>query len=139
MKRYSYTTTTALRPEQLYRAVADINRWPQWDSELEAASHDGRLEAGSPFMLKPKGGPKVSMTIERAEEPSCFVDISHLPLAKMRTSHRFTAEPGGTRVDIGIEIWGPLAFLWDWIVARKMAAGTAEQTRAFFAHAETLP
>lgn len=139
MKRYSYTTTTTLRPEQLYRAVSDINRWPQWDSELEATSHIGRVEAGSPFMLKPKGGPKVSMTIERAEEPTCFVDISHLPLAKMRTSHHFTAEPGGTRVDINIEIWGPLAVLWDRIVARKVAAGTAEQTRAFFAHAETLP
>jgi hypothetical protein len=139
MKRYSYTTLTMLTPQQLYRAVADINRWPDWDSELEATSHDGRLEAGTPFMLKPKGGPKVSMTIEKAEEPCCFVDIAHLPLAKMRTSHRFTAEPSGTRIDITIEIRGPLALLWDRVVARKLAAGTAGQTRAFLAHVETMP
>jgi hypothetical protein len=82
MKRYTFTTLTMLTPQRLYRAVTDISRWPDWDSELEATSHDGRLEAGAPFMLKPKGGPKVSMTIEKAEEPCCFVDIAHLPLAE---------------------------------------------------------
>lgn len=138
MKRYSYTTKTALAPSQLYRAVSDIARWPLWDSELEATSHDGRLEPGAAFTLKPKGGPKVSMTIERAEAPHCFADVAHLPLAKMRTSHRFTSEAGGTRVDVTIEIWGALAFLWDRIVARKLAAGTAQQVRAFLAYAETL-
>lgn len=138
MKRYSYTTTTRLTPQQLYRAISDIRRWPLWDSELETTVHDGRLEAGTRFTLKPRGGPKVSMTIERAEAPGRFVDLSHLPLAKMRTAHWFTAEPSGTRVDITIEIWGPLAFLWDRIVARKLAAGVAEQTGAFLAYAGTL-
>lgn len=139
MKRYSYTTMTALPPQRLYHAITDINRWPVWDGELEATAHDGRLEAGAAFMLKPKGGPKVSMTIETAQFPARFIDISHLPMAKMRTSHSFTPEAAGTRVDITIEIWGPLAFLWDRVIVRKLAAGTAGQTRAFLAYAEKLP
>ena len=79
MKTYSYTTTTNLPAQKLYAAISDIARWPEWDKDIEATS----IEAGARFTLKPKGGPKVAMEIVEAIEPSRFVDLSHLPLAKM--------------------------------------------------------
>jgi hypothetical protein len=57
----------------------------------------------------------------------------------MRTSHFFTPDAAGTRVDVRIEVWGPLGFLWDRVVARKQAAGVADQTRAFLAFAASRP
>ena len=38
-----------------------------------------------------------------------------------------------------IEVFGPLAFLWDRIVARKLAADCEQQTRAFVAAAQERP
>ena len=42
----------------------------------------------------------------------------------------------GTKIRITIEVCGALAFLRDRLVARKEAAGAAEQTRAFVRFAE---
>jgi hypothetical protein len=136
MRRYSYETETAVSAETLFRAKTDIAHWPDWDSELETTSFDAPLRAGSPFMLKPKGGPKVAMRIEQVEEPRRFVDLAYLPLAKMRTSTELLPCASGTRIRVVIEVFGPLAFLWDRIVARKLAADCEHQTRQFVAAAE---
>jgi Polyketide cyclase / dehydrase and lipid transport len=139
MRRYSYETNTAVSADRLFRAKTDIQHWPDWDDELEATAFDAPLAAGSPFMLKPKGGPKVSMRIEEVEAPRRFVDMALLPLAKMRTSTEFLPSADGTRIHIVIEVFGPLAFLWDRIVARKLAADCEQQTRAFIVAAERRP
>jgi hypothetical protein len=141
MRRYSYETETAVSADKLFRAKADIARWPDWDSELETTRLDAPLRAGSPFMLKPKGGPKVAMRIEEVESPRRFVDLAFLPWAKMRTSTEFlpSASGTGTRIRVVIEVFGPLAFLWDRIVARKLAADCEQQTRAFVAAAQERP
>lgn len=139
MRRYSYETNTAVSADRLFRAKTDILHWSEWDSELEATALDAPLAAGSPFMLKPKGGPKVSMRIEEVDAPRRFVDMALLPLAKMRTSTEFLPSADGTRIRIVIEVFGPLAFLWDRIVARKLAADCEQQTRAFIVAAERRP
>ena len=136
MRRYSYETNTAVSADKLFRAKTDICHWPEWDSELEATALDAPLAAGSPFMLKPKGGPKVSMRIEEVDAPRRFVDIALLPLAKMRTSTEFLPSGSGTRIRVVIEVFGPLAFFWDRVVARKLAADCEQQTQAFIAAAD---
>ncbi len=35
MRRYCYETKSDLPPELLYRTIADIKRWPEWDDEIE--------------------------------------------------------------------------------------------------------
>ncbi|MBV1702868.1 MAG: SRPBCC family protein [Hyphomicrobiales bacterium] len=139
MKTYTYTTTTHVPAAKLFRAIADIANWPKWDSDLESTQHNGGLEAGARFMLKPKGGPKVKMEIIEAIAPTHFDDLAHLPLAKMRTSHHFAQSAGQTRIDVKIEVWGCLSFFWDRVVARQQAASTPEQTRRFIAYAEAQP
>jgi len=139
MRRYSYETDTAVSAEKLFRAKTDIRHWPEWDDELEATLLDAPLAAGSPFMLKPKGGPKVSMRIEHMEAPRRFVDLALLPLAKMRTSTEFLPSGSGTRIRVIIEVFGPLAFFWDRVVARRLAADCEQQTQAFIAAAERRP
>lgn len=119
----------------LCRAITDINQWPAWDKDLEATTHDGKLATGSPFLLRPRGGPQVAMEIVEATAPRRLVDLAHMPLAKMRATHVFRSMAAGARFDVTIEVWGILGFLWDGIVARKQAAGAPEQTRAFIAYA----
>ena len=139
MKTYRFDSVTRVPADCLFATIADIRHWPAWDAELESTEHDGSLAGGSRFWLKPRGGPRVRMEIVDATAPGRFVDLCHLPLAKMRTSHVFEPVPEGTRLRITIEVWGPLGFLWDRIVARKLADGLAAQAAAFVAHAAARP
>jgi ligand-binding SRPBCC domain-containing protein len=136
MKTYRHETTTTLPAHALYRAITAIERWPEWDHELERTEHTGATAAGSPFMLQPKGGPRVKMEITAADESRRFADMAHLPLAKMRTDHVFEEKNGETRMILTIAVSGPLAFLWDRLIARKQAAGAEGHARAFFVFAE---
>lgn len=139
MRRYAYEIVVSTAPEKLFAAITNISKWPTWDRELESTVHDGSLTKGARFALKPRGGPKVAMTIESVEAPFVFADIAHLPLAKMRTRHEFVKVQEGTSIRVTIEVFGPLGFLWDRLVARKQAAGFAEQTQAFARFAAGVP
>ena len=139
MRRHVYQTRCSTDPERLYRALADIRRWPDWDGDLEWTRIDGPVATGARFSLKPRGGPKVAMRIEAAQAPHRFVDVASLPLARMRTVHEFAAGERETLVTIVIEVFGPLAFLWDRLVARKQTAGTPGQTQRLIAFAEARP
>ena len=136
MKTYRYETTTRLPSKALFSAISAVERWPEWDSELQWTKTQGVIRTGAAFTLKPAGGPKVAMEVIAAEEPRRFGDVAHLPLAKLFTEHVFEERDGATRVAITIRVSGPLGFLWDRMVARKQADGAAEQTRAFLAFAE---
>ena len=126
-------------PTRLYRTLADIRRWPEWDGGLEWTRIEVPAAAGAAFTLKPRGGPEVPMQVEAAEAPHRFVDIARLPLARMRTVHEFGTGDGETLVTVAIEVFGPLAFLWDRLVARKQAQDAPDQTQWLIAFAETQP
>jgi hypothetical protein len=138
MRRHVYEVVVLTTPEVLWSAIADVRRWPDWDAELENTRVTGTIVPGSRFTLKPRGGPVVKMSVEAMEASRRFVDVAHLPLAKMRVSHEFERQPAGTRIRITIEVRGVLAFLWDRLVARKLAEGSAVQMQAFVRFAERL-
>jgi hypothetical protein len=138
MRRYTYETRCSTAPDRLYRAITDIGRWPEWGGDLEWAKIEAPATRGAPFTLKPKGGPAVAMLVEEAAPPGRFIDLAKLPLARMRTSHEFKLVGHETLITIVIEVFGPLAFLWDRIIARQQATDTPRQTQRLIAFAEAL-
>jgi hypothetical protein len=138
MKRYVDETLVDASAEQLYRALIDVARWPEWDDELERVSIAGEAAAGAAFVLRPRGGPNVRMKIVSADRPRCFVDCALLPLARIQTTHELRPQGGGTLVRSVIEISGPLGFLWDRLVARKLADGAHAQTVRLGRYASAL-
>jgi len=135
MRRYSYETVTNLPPEQLYRAFADVQSWPQWDDGIEAIILEGPANEGSEFALVPRGRPAVKLKVEAMVEPYRFIDVAYLPLAQMRTEHSFIPTPRGTLVRSTVEIRGLLAKFWDRTLCATYAEGAAHQTRRFLAFA----
>ena len=130
--RHTHETIVDASPEQLFAAITNLRRWPEWDAELVFNEPDGTpLAPGSRFTLKPKGGPKVAMQVADLEDPRRFADVALLPLGRIRTTHEFTPTADGTQVRVSIETTGWLAFLWERLVARKLAGGTPHQTRVF--------
>jgi hypothetical protein len=135
MKRYVDETFVAAAAEPIYRALLDVARWPEWDDELDRVTIASPAVAGALFTLRPKGGPNVRMKIVAAEPARRFVDCALLPLARIETAHELLPQPGGTLVRSVIMVSGPLGFLWDRLVARKLAEGAHAQTLRLGAHA----
>ena len=134
MWQSQYEITTDLTPVALYRAIADINTWSKWDSGLEYTHLEGPAKPGAPFVLKPRGGPKVKMTIDELR-PHVLVDTAHLLGAKMRTTHEYKASGGRTTIHFRVEVWGPLGFFWRKVVGEGQIKGAPAQLAAFVAYA----
>lgn len=131
MHRYLHKTTTDLPPALLYDAITAIQRWPEWDDTITAAVLKAPVFHGARFTVKPKAGFNRAMMIETADQPDRFVDVAMLVFARVRTARDFTLTNEGTVVSTVIEIWGPLAFLWDRLTARKQAARIHVLTERF--------
>ena len=134
MWKAQYEMTTDVAPAALYGAIADVNNWSKWDTGLEYTRLEGDVKPGAAFVLKPKGGPKVQMTIDEMR-PHVLVDTAHLLGAKMRTTHEYVATGEHTTIRFAIEVSGPLGFFWRKIVGENQIKGAPAQLTAFVAYA----
>ncbi len=133
----TFETSTDVEAVKLFDALADINNWKTWDDGLEYTTIAVSPQAGADFVLKPKGGPKTRMSIERFSRPAIFSDVAHLPLGKMRTTHEFSTVGGRTIIRLTVDVWGVLGFLWRRVIAQKQIETAPQQTEAFIAYTRT--
>ncbi len=140
MWKSQYETITDVSQDQLFSALQDIQNWKEWDDEIEWAQKELQepIQKGTCFILKPKGGPKVRLSIEEFSPPSLFVDIAYLPLAKMRTTHEFLQSGPHTIIRFTIEIWGVLGFLWRKFLGEKQIQSAPKQIASFIQYAKRL-
>jgi len=129
-----FQTTTDVPAEYLYCALTNFNAWNQWDDGIEYTELLGDAKAGSEFTLKPKGGPAVKIVIEKMW-PYEVIDVAHLPLAKMRTIHKYERVGDATHIYMELQIWGPLGFLWRKIIGENQMKDAAAQTEALIEYA----
>src|SRR4051812_29205841 len=99
-----------LKKEDVWSAWADVNNWNQWDKDTEFAKITEPFQAGSKFVLKPKGGPKVNIQILKTEPLKGFTDMTKFPLAKMYDVHEIEETPEGLKLVSIIRIEGPLSW-----------------------------
>ena len=134
MWQATFTATTDVPAENLYRAITDFNAWSRWDHGIEYTQLLGEAKTGGAFMLKPKGGPAVKITIEKMW-PFEVIDVAHLPLAKMRTVHKYVRVGDTTHIQMDVQIWGLLGFVWRKIIGENQMKDAGIQTKAFIEYA----
>ncbi|MEO7049706.1 MAG: hypothetical protein ABI091_30665 [Ferruginibacter sp.] len=132
------TTTKEVTKEQIWIILTDINKWKEWDKDLEWAALEGEAKLNSIFFLKPKGGPKIKLTISQFDKANIFEDISHLPFAKMQTTHTLIQTNEGLKIQVDIKIFGLLTFLWSKIIGQKQIEGGLNQTNQLIKKAKEL-
>jgi hypothetical protein len=123
-------------PSAIFDRWADVATWPQWNTDTEWVRLDGAFTQGGTGVLKPKGGPKVKFVIEKLTE-SEFVDVSRLVGARLTFSHLVTPTPDGSVVDVAITMSGPLAWLWNRILGKGLAASVQPDLEALARAAES--
>ncbi len=122
--------------EQIWDVWADINRWHEWDADIEYARTSQEFKKGCQFELKPKKGPKVTIKIIECEPKRSFTDLTRFPFAKMYGRHEVeNIGPGKIRLTTTMTVKGPLTFLWRKLVAQKIADALPEDTARLVAAA----
>jgi hypothetical protein len=136
MWKFDYETETDVSIDKLWNVMGDIERWHTWDNEIQYCKLHGKVAKGESYTMKPKFAPKVKMTIEEHQAPNLHVDLTHLPLGRMRIQHIFTQKGDKTVIQIKVEIWGALGFLWQKFIGEKVASGMEANVNAFIRAAD---
>ncbi len=136
-KTYSITSKDVTK-EQMWKLFADVNNWHKWDTGIEYAKMEGKFEKGNSFILKPKGGPKVNITLIETQPTSKFVDLTKFPLAKMTGCHTFEETKDGLKITTTMTVTGPLGFLWRKLVAQNIVDALPFEMAAQIKYASRL-
>lgn len=119
-----------VKKEDIWRLWADVNNWPMWDNELDYCKMDSDFAQGNQFVLKPKGGPKVKITLSEVIFNEKFTDYCKFVGATMFDSHELVTIPEGLRITNTITVTGLLNFIWVKLVANNVALSIPKQMDA---------
>ena len=114
--------------EAIWQAWANVTDWPSWDRSLESCEMTEPFASGASFLLKPKAGPKVRITLIDVQTNIAFSDQCKFLGAVMHDSHEVAETVDGVKVTNTISMTGPLSFLWWHLVGKKVSKSIAEQT-----------
>src|SRR5436305_8134793 len=109
------TVTSSAPASAFFARWADMATWPEWNVDTEWVRLDGPFVEGATGVLKPKGGPKVKFAITTLTD-SRFVDVSRLVGARLTFAHTIAPTENGCRVDVQVDLDGPLAPVWNLIL-----------------------
>ena len=136
-KNYS-TETKEVSREQIWTVLTAVDKWNEWDQDIEWTELKGESKLNAEFFLKPKGGPKTKLTIIQFDKPNVFADVAHLPLAKMQTIHTLTQNSKGIKINVEVMITGFLTFFWSKVIGQKQIDGGIQQTQKLIEKAKTI-
>jgi|1185.fasta_scaffold131510_2 hypothetical protein len=124
------TTVKGLDIDKLWTVWSDVDRWHEWQPDLEFAKLNGPFATGSTFTLRPKGGPTVQIELLAVDPGRRFTDLTRFPLGRMYGDHVFVVRGDEIEIQTTVRVEGPLRVLWVKLVAdgvaRKLAAQTEE-------------
>ncbi len=132
-----HTVKTTASPQDIWNIWQDVVKWNTWDHGIQYSTIDGPFQEGTTGTLKPKGGPLVHTKLTRVEPLKLFVDESKLPFARIIVSHYLHESEGCTQVTHQIEMDGPLAFVFAFLIGRKMKKNLPQEMMAMVKKAET--
>lgn len=105
-----HSTETTATPEAVWQVWSDVERWPEWNTDLERAELSGPFAAGSTITMYQRDGDIIELRIAEASELEGFEDQADLGEVVVRTIHRLEPTEGGRlRVIYRMEITGPAA------------------------------
>jgi hypothetical protein len=132
-----YSTETTAAPEAIWRVWSDVERWPEWNTDLERAELIGLFAAGSTIRMYQQRGDTIELRIAEASEPEAFVDEADLGEVVVRTIHRLELlESGLARITYRMEITGPEAGTLGALIGPEISADFPQVLAALVQRAE---
>jgi hypothetical protein len=101
----------------------NVEKWPQWDKEIEWANLNGNFQQNQTGTLKPKGAPSSTFKITTCIPLNAFTDTAKLPFATLIFDHQMTEKDNQRLITHHISITGPLAKVFNWLLGKKLKDG----------------
>ncbi len=133
-----HTVQTTAPAWAIWQIWQDVSNWPTWDHGIESSSINGPFAVGTIGKLKPKGGPEVTTMLTSVQPNKSFVDEAKLFYARIIVSHFLTKSGNKTLVTHQIEMKGPLAFFFAFVIGRNMKKNLPTEMLALIKKAEEL-
>ena len=110
MWQTEHSTQTTATPEAVWTVWSDVERWPEWNGDLERAEISGPFDAGSTITMHPRVGDAIELRLADVSKPVRFTDEADLGQVIVRTVHEIRPDDGdGSRIVYRMEIRGPAA------------------------------
>jgi len=104
----SMETTAA--PAEVWRVWSDVDRWPEWNPDMNESRLDGPLKLGATGMINTRSGGKHNVVVTHYEDGRSFeLESTALPGTKMAIRATITSNNGGSRITQAFEPRGLLA------------------------------
>jgi hypothetical protein len=139
MWRAEHTLDTSADPAEVWRQLADVSAWPEWDHGLSSAELTGPFKDGSRGRMKFIGEGTRSFRLDKVVDNQSFTALVKVPLAEIRHIHDQAASPMGTRMTHRIEITGPLHWFYGITRGRRLREGLAPSMRTLARMASGKP
>jgi hypothetical protein len=133
-----HTLETKASAESIWQIWEDVKNWNTWDRGIEYSAMNGPFEEGITGTLKPKGGPLIHTKLTCVEPYIKFVCESKLFFARIIVSHCLTKSESEILVTHQIEMTGPLAFLFVYLIGRSMKKNLPQEMESMIKKAESL-
>jgi uncharacterized membrane protein len=110
MWSHEQSAETNLPARPIWEAWADVERWPEWNGDIEQITINGPFATGSTIAMTPKGQDSVELRIAELTEGEEFIDEADLDGTVIRTLHRLEPLDGDRlRVVYRLQATGPAA------------------------------
>ena len=133
MKFFHAMTTTASK-QQIWQIWADVENWPQWDTELDMAHIEGELKKGVIGSFQPKNAPVLPFEITECIPGETYTFSAQMPLCQLNVKRYFSENEAGQLEFIHeISFVGLLSWLFGRFVGQriqKVLPSVMEQLRA---------
>lgn len=97
-------------PEAIWRLWTDVERWAEWNADIERVELRGPFAIGSEIVMTPRGQEAVHLLIADVVQGEMFVDEAEVADTIVRTEHRIERLDGErVRVVYRLEASGPAA------------------------------
>jgi hypothetical protein len=130
--------TTDVPAQAFFERWADMQTWPAWNTDTDWVRLDGPFQTGATGVLKPKGGPKTRFVVTSVVPGREFTDVSLLIGARLTFQHLVAAgDDGRITISVRVTLGGPLAFFWNAVLGKDIAAGLSDDLTRLEAAART--
>jgi hypothetical protein len=110
MWSYEHAVEAEVSTAAVWEAWADVERWGEWNADIERIAIDGPFMRGARIEMTPRGAEPVVLRVAEARAGERFVDVAELAGTVVTTTH--LVEPAGeglARIVYRTEITGPAA------------------------------
>jgi uncharacterized protein YndB with AHSA1/START domain len=114
-------------PDAIWALWADVDRWPDWNEQIQRVEVDGELRVGAELRIKLRRGGTVRNVVTELEPGRRLTYEARFPGARSGLEHRL--RPGKRSVEVTHRRYvdGPLASLWAPMLGRKRMRESVER------------